>query len=111
MFHSFCENLFLFLYPESISEIDKAGPDLIRPWCFMKAYISDSFIDTKIKFWRNLDSSLKFLVEIFWTKSNFPSKFDFKFDDEDENKHSVASWDGIVKFCHTLLIFLMPHIC
>ena len=39
-------------------------------------------------------------------KSNFPSKCDFK-SDEDKKKHSFASCEGIVKFCHTLLVFIV----
>ena len=88
----------IFIYLESISKVNPA-----RPWLSMKAYISNSFIDWDVEFWHNLDSSFKFVVGIYWTKYNFPSKFDFT-SDEDKNKHLLASCERIVKFCHTLLV-------
>jgi len=45
-----------------------------------------------------------FLLQIsIATKSNFPSRHDFM-SDEDKNKDSLASCEGIVKFGHTLLV-------
>ena len=41
---------------------------------------------------------------MYWTKSNFPAKCDFK-SDEDKNKHSLDACEGTVKFRHTLLIY------
>ena len=40
---------------------------------------------------------------MYWTKSNFPSKCDFKFYEE-KIKHSLIPCEGIVKFRHTLLV-------
>ena len=45
-------------------------------------------------------------MEICWTKSNFPSKIDFK-SDEDKKKYSLASCEGIIKFHHTLLVIIL----
>ena len=43
------------------------------------------------------------LTKIYWTKSNLPSKCDFK-SDEDKNKHSLAPSEGTVKYLHTLFV-------
>ena len=91
------------LYPESISRADPPRLDLARPYRYLKAYISGSIYRYGRDILHNLDSSLEIVVEIYRTKSNFSSKFDFK-SDEDKNKHSPASCEGIVKFRHTLLV-------
>ena len=54
----------------------------------------------KLKYlhYKNLSN---FLTKL--TKSNFPSKCDFK-SDEDKNNHSLAPSKRIVKFRHTLLV-------
>ena len=44
------------------------------------------------------------ITKIQWMKSNFPSKYDFKFD-EDKDKHSLASCEEIVKFRHTCILW------
>ena len=43
------------------------------------------------------------IAKICWTKSNFPSKCDFKYD-EDKIKYSLAPCEGIFKFQQTLLV-------
>ena len=45
------------------------------------------------------------ITKIFWTKSNFFSKCDFM-SDEDKYKYSLAHREGIVKFRHTLLVWI-----
>ena len=42
-------------------------------------------------------------MKIYWTKSNFPLKFDFE-SDEDRNKHSLAACEGIIIFRNPLLV-------
>ena len=49
------------------------------------------------------------IKKIYFTKSNFPSKRDFK-SDEDQNKHPLDICEEIVKFCHTLIILLVYYI-
>ena len=46
------------------------------------------------------------ITNIYWTKFNFPSKVDFK-SDEDKKKHSIPHREVIVKFRHTLLVIYM----
>ena len=40
-------------------------------WCSLTVYISNSFIDMNVKFWHNLDSSLKILLLKFWSRYFF----------------------------------------
>ena len=44
------------------------------------------------------------ITKIYWTISNFPSKYDFK-SDEDKSKHSLAPYERIVEFCNALLVY------
>ena len=46
------------------------------------------------------------ITKIDWTKSNFPSKRDFKCD-EKIKKHSLASREEIGKLHHTLLVIII----
>ena len=47
-------------------------------------------------------------TKIYWNKLNFPSKCNFK-SDEDRNKHSLEYCKLIVKMRHILLAFLCPE--
>ena len=44
-----------------------------------------------------------YITKMYRTKSNLPSKCDFK-SDKDKKKHSLAPCEGIIKFPHTLLV-------
>ena len=44
------------------------------------------------------------IIKIYWTKSIFPLKDNFN-SDENNNKHSLAPCEGIVKFHHALLVY------
>ena len=48
---------------------------------------------------RDLTNSNICITKIYLTKSSFPSK-----SDENKNKHSLASCEGISKFRHTFLV-------
>ena len=56
------------------------------PWQFFKVFARFS----------NMVNSNTCNAKIYLSNSNFPSKCDFKFD-EDENKHSLAPCEGIIK--------------
>ena len=64
---------------------DAVRPDLAWPWRYLKDCILESIIDTGVKSWHNLDSSPTIVVEIFCTKSNFLSNFDFMSDEDKRN--------------------------
>ena len=64
---------FLLSCPEYISKIDPA-----RPWRSLTAYISDSIIDTDVKFRHNFNSSLKIVLSKFGKLFAFFHRWNFE---------------------------------
>ena len=58
----------------------------------------------------NFVNSNIYITKICWTKSNFPSKCDFK-PVKDKNNHPFAPCEGIVKFLHSLLVYTLLQNC